>query len=79
MIKRVKPLKPKPIETPQCCVSFDTKPFNQYYLKRRKERCKELGYEWNCCTRPSSYEISEKFYCTMHAGKVALAMLLKES
>ena len=77
-VKRIKPLVPKPVTTPQCCVKFDPKQFQAHYLRRREERCAEHGLKIDQCTRPSSFRIDGKNYCTMHAGQVALRILTEE-
>jgi hypothetical protein len=74
-MKRIKPLIPERVVTPQCSVPFDPARFQEHYLKRRQARGKSSGYVVERCTRPSSYVIDGKHYCTMHAGQVALRLL----
>lgn len=74
-MKRIKPLIPEPVVTPQCCVAFDETKWADHYLKRRAARCDAFGWNPALCTKPSSYEIEGKFYCTQHAGQIALKMM----
>lgn len=74
-IERIKPIIPRPVVTPQCCVEFDPRQFQEHYLKRRQARCDAMGWDVNRCTRPSSYRINGEPYCTMHAAQKALAIL----
>lgn len=78
-MKRIKPIKPKPVQTPQCCVDFDPSCYGPGYNERRAEKCERLGWDVNKCGKPSTYEINGKFYCTQHAGQLALRMLMEES
>jgi hypothetical protein len=74
-MKRLKPIRHAPVETPQCSVSFDESVYGKSYLKRREQRCIDKGWDVEKCNKPSSYELDGKFYCTQHAGQVALRML----
>ena len=79
MIKRIKPLKPDPVVTPQCEAPFDQTPFTPEYIKRRTERCDNNGWSLTQCGRPSTYEIEGKCLCTQHAGTLALKVLLRDN
>lgn len=77
-MKRIKPLIPEPVVTPQCCVKFDEGNFAKHYLERRRDQCLTRGWDSARCCKPSSYEINGNFYCTQHAGKLALKMMTEE-
>lgn len=77
-LARVKPIRPAPVVTPQCCVSFDGKMFQKHYLERRSKRCAAMGWNPAKCTKPSSYKIDGNHYCTQHAGQLAIKILLED-
>lgn len=77
-MKRLKPLKPKPVQTPQCEAPFDTNGWSQNYLKYRAKKCHEKGWDTNRCGRPSTYQIEGECLCTQHAGLKAIKILLEE-
>lgn len=72
-LTRIKPVRPQLVKTPQCCGRFDPSSFQKHYLERRQE----LGYDWQRCTRPSSYKIGGLYYCTQHAARLALEELTR--
>lgn len=77
-MKRLKPLKPEPVRTPQCEAPFDTtNGWSKEYLARRAEKCEGLGWDINRCGRPSTYEIEGECLCTQHAGLKAIKILLE--
>jgi len=76
MIKQLRKI-PVAYSTPQCCVMVNDSSYSQYALARRHERLAQHNFEPGRCTRPSSYEIDGKSYCTAHAGKVALKKLIE--
>ena len=78
-MKRLKPLKPKPVRTPQCEAPFDTtNGWSEAYLKHRAKKCDEKGWDINRCGRPSTYEIEGECLCTQHAGLKAIKILLEK-
>jgi len=77
LMKRIKPIIPDRVVTPQCRVAFDHSVYGKHYLEHRASRCNKLGWAVDQCCKPSSYEIDGKFYCTQHAGQIALKILLE--
>jgi len=77
-MRRLKPLRPVPVVTPQCSRKFESTGYAPHYLKRRQTRCDELGWDINCCGKPSSYEIDGELLCTQHAGQKALKILAEQ-
>ncbi len=75
-IKVLKPLVPKPDATPQCCVKVDPPWRNSSW---RKERYGGEENDYNRCQRNSTVQIDGKYYCRLHAGQVALSILLEEN
>lgn len=73
-------LKPR-IKAPtlgQCCAPVDLEGYNDSYLKRRKKRCADKGFDPELCTKHAPVEYKGKQYCRPHAGQLALAHMLNE-
>lgn len=79
-VERIKPRSAEKVKTPQCCVK--TKDFTPYqwvssYVEQRKEKANLLGFQSDQCLSQASFLIDGQYYCTKHAGGVALSILLK--
>ncbi len=75
---KIKLLKPPPHEyvpTPQCCVPVQAPSYNSDW---RAQRYKERGTDPKLCQRNSTVIIDGKPYCRLHAGQVALDILLMQ-
>lgn len=64
-------IKPKRVETPQCCVPVDPPTHAQHW---RRDRYKKLRphFDPDQCQRESTMMIDGKPYCRIHAGQLAL-------
>lgn len=80
--KRVKPVrvKPEPVRTPQCCVKVDPPQHNKDWrrVKPVRARYEKLRphFDPGRCQLESTVAIDGKYYCTGHAGKIALGLWL---
>ena len=75
-IKRLVPLVPTPPVLPQCCVPV--KPPYVGQVDWRKRRYKDKDTDPDKCQRSALFKIKGKPYCRVHAGQVALKILLEE-
>ena len=77
-MNKIKKLQQDGIITPQCSYTMDEKQWNTDYLKRRIKLIVSRNWNRNQCNYHSSYLINDKYYCTIHARKIALQVLLQE-
>lgn len=79
VVARTKPAPLRPTYTPQCCVEMARNPaVPSIYWKHRKRMDEPKGFDSNRCARSSTYEIDGKHYCSLHAGQIALQILMTE-
>ena len=77
-ITRLRPEAPAPVETPQCCVEIYRNPaVPRVYWAHRQRMDEPKGFDSKRCARWATYEIDGGHYCSLHAGQLALALLLQ--
>lgn len=76
-VRRIKPAVER-VVTPQCCVEIYRNPaVPNVYWKHRKRMDEPKGFDSNLCARSSAWVIDGKHYCGLHAGQVALSILIQ--
>ncbi len=77
---RIKSLIPPPPHTEnlgQCSAyTGDQSGLNSPFWRNRVERCMKMGFDPRLCTRGAGIEIDGKPYCRLHAGAIAIDILL---
>lgn len=63
---------------PQCTEPWDRAAYSDHYIESRAQKLQDRGQDLANCSHTSMFIVDSRYYCTKHAGRAALRILLGE-